>query len=545
MTLNEFSNFIVNNVSKDASYSNMVDTTTMENVKLLQTMSNTDIINKKMNTEELSAVLGINKEVINQVLLLKNIIENPVANNSVANNSIANISTENNYANINIANQTISPYEFVKFIVTNSSNENIANNIPAESLSKLKTVYGIMESSNSKTSYTYSEIAKFIGTDEGTAKKLYALYASNNTELKLAPVTFVDFILQYKDDKMLNGNINSATVENLKLVDKIMESALNNKKYSVAEMSSLLNLDKNDIKLLYSLYSAKHVNSNMQASLKEFVSFTINNVVTNEKYSNKFDNDKITKLNTINGIMNAAINQTKYNPEEIFGIISKLTDSIDQDTIDILYIYYGSENYYNKDWQLTIEELINYVSDNILQDSRFDDFIDDDMKNKITDSKTMIQDNKKMLVGDEYSRIVLNTKFNTEGEETFGFLQKIYDNLGGEIYFIAILIVQSILMGATIDYAILYTSYYKESRETMDIKEAVINSYNKSINTILTSSSILIIATFLVGKFASAIVAKICATLSQGVLCSTILILLVLPAVLAVLDRFVIKKKKL
>ena len=71
---------------------------------------------------------------------------------------------------------------------------------------------------------------------------------------------------------------------------------------------------------------------------------------------------------------------------------------------------------------------------------------------------------------------------------TMGYLSL----LGGEVYFIALLIVQSILMGATIDYAILYTSYYLESRKTMDIKSAVINSYNKSIHTILTSSSILI-----------------------------------------------------
>lgn len=37
--------------------------------------------------------------------------------------------------------------------------------------------------------------------------------------------------------------------------------------------------------------------------------------------------------------------------------------------------------------------------------------------------------------------------------------------IGENVYFIALLVVQSILMGATIDYAIVYTSYYIESRE--------------------------------------------------------------------------------
>ena len=62
------------------------------------------------------------------------------------------------------------------------------------------------------------------------------------------------------------------------------------------------------------------------------------------------------------------------------------------------------------------------------------------------------------------------------------------------VYFIALLVVQSILMGATIDYAIVYTSYYIESREKLNVKESVKNAYNKSIHTILTSSSILTVA---------------------------------------------------
>ena len=116
---------------------------------------------------------------------------------------------------------------------------------------------------------------------------------------------------------------------------------------------------------------------------------------------------------------------------------------------------------------------------------------------------------------------------------------------GTNVYFIALLIVQAILMGATIDYAILYTSYYLESRKTMDIKSAVINSYNKSIHTILTSSSILIIVTLIIGNFASAIAAKICKTLSQGTLASFLLILLILPAILATVDKIIIKDKKI
>ena len=116
---------------------------------------------------------------------------------------------------------------------------------------------------------------------------------------------------------------------------------------------------------------------------------------------------------------------------------------------------------------------------------------------------------------------------------------------GSSIYFIALIIVQSILMGATIDYAILFTSYYVENRSyfKMSIKDALINTYNKSISAILTSASILVIVTAIVGIFASAIAGKICKSISLGTLCATIIILVLLPPLLAILDRFIIKNK--
>ena len=113
---------------------------------------------------------------------------------------------------------------------------------------------------------------------------------------------------------------------------------------------------------------------------------------------------------------------------------------------------------------------------------------------------------------------------------------------GDDLYFISILIVQSILMGATIDYAILYTSYYLEHRKTMNIKDSIINAYNNSIHTILTSAS-LIIVTLIVGLFPSQIAAKICRTLSFGTICSSVLIIFFLPSLLATFDRFITKKK--
>ena len=68
------------------------------------------------------------------------------------------------------------------------------------------------------------------------------------------------------------------------------------------------------------------------------------------------------------------------------------------------------------------------------------------------------------------------------------------------------------------------------------------NTYNRSINAILTSASILIIVTAIVGNFATAIAAAVCQAISLGTFCATLIILILLPALLATLDRFVVKQ---
>lgn len=72
---------------------------------------------------------------------------------------------------------------------------------------------------------------------------------------------------------------------------------------------------------------------------------------------------------------------------------------------------------------------------------------------------------------------------------------------GNSIYFLALLIVQCILMGATIDYGILFTNYYTEHRRDAGVFEAVRKAYEGAIHTITTSGLILVIVPSIVGRF--------------------------------------------
>ncbi len=590
LTPQELINLVLDNYSKTGI---TLDENTLNNLKLLKIVIDDGTSNKKTTytAKQLAQIFNMDLE---QMYQLYSLID---------------------YAKGNINNWVVTPNEFVKLILNNEQAKNTINQATVE---QLKLLSKIMENTLNNKQFTEQELSNEIGINRDSVKNIYTLYVFNQNTTKLTPKEFVDFVLVHKNDSMLVNKITNKTIKDLNLLQSAMKGIINNQKYNSNQLSNLLGIDKENTNLLYGLYTSKYVNKNATLSLKEFVNFILEDVITNKEYASNFDEEKISKLNTVKGIMENSLNNVKYTSDEILAIISKLSNYVEKNTVEVLYTYYGSDKQYDDNWEMTVEEFVEFLNENVLQDERFTDFIEDDMRKDIIDAKTTINDAKELLIGEQYSRIVLNTKFAPESKETFEFIQNLKDTLGkdlgefyvigdspmayeisqtfdgelnfmtiitmvaifivvavtfksviiptilvltiqtavyltmgilsiiGEnVYFISILIVQSILMGATIDYAILYTSYYLEHRKTKGIKEAIIDSYNKSIHTILTSSSILIIVTLIIANFASAIAAKICKTISEGTICSTILILTLLPAVLAFFDKFIVKNKKI
>ena len=117
--------------------------------------------------------------------------------------------------------------------------------------------------------------------------------------------------------------------------------------------------------------------------------------------------------------------------------------------------------------------------------------------------------------------------------------------LGGHtMLYISYLIVQSILMGATIDYSILFTHYYRECRQTLDKAEALKATYRKSTHTILTSGLILSITpSLMVYSITDPMISSILRCISLGAAAAILIIFFLLPATLVIMDKWVVKKK--
>ena len=112
--------------------------------------------------------------------------------------------------------------------------------------------------------------------------------------------------------------------------------------------------------------------------------------------------------------------------------------------------------------------------------------------------------------------------------------------LGGGTYYVALVIVQAILMGATIDYAILFTENYRVARKTQTVRDALAYSYRLTIHTVACSGGILLITTGVLGLFSpDPTTSQVCLTLAEGAGIAIIFILLLLPATLACCDRVI------
>ena len=111
---------------------------------------------------------------------------------------------------------------------------------------------------------------------------------------------------------------------------------------------------------------------------------------------------------------------------------------------------------------------------------------------------------------------------------------------GTNLFFLSYLVVSSIQMGATIDYAIVITNRYLELKLEMERKQAAVEALSQSFPTILTSGTIMAVAGFLIGGISTdATIGSVGQTLGRGTVTSIILVMTVLPQLLMLGDALI------
>lgn len=117
---------------------------------------------------------------------------------------------------------------------------------------------------------------------------------------------------------------------------------------------------------------------------------------------------------------------------------------------------------------------------------------------------------------------------------------------GTTLPFIASIIVGTIQLGATIDYAILMSTKYLEERQNInDKKKAMKETLRLTTPSVITSALCFFAATIGVALYTKIdMIGSICELLSRGSIISMLVVILILPVMLMTFDKFIIKRKE-
>jgi predicted RND superfamily exporter protein len=128
--------------------------------------------------------------------------------------------------------------------------------------------------------------------------------------------------------------------------------------------------------------------------------------------------------------------------------------------------------------------------------------------------------------------IIVNTSFAFFLDETIPFISSI--------------VVGTIQLGATIDYAILMSNTYLNIRKTeKDKKKAIKETLSKCIPSIVVSALCFFAATFGVAIYSDIdMIGSICELLSRGAIISMVTVSLTLPSLLLIFDKLIMKTTK-
>ena len=125
----------------------------------------------------------------------------------------------------------------------------------------------------------------------------------------------------------------------------------------------------------------------------------------------------------------------------------------------------------------------------------------------------------------------------------------IFINMGIPAYtgtvlpFIASIVIGTIQLGATVDYAILMTNKYKLARYNgMEKKEAITQALQGSIQSIIVSALSFFSATFGVGMYSNIdMISSLCILMSRGAIISMLVVIFILPSMFMIFDKAIVK----
>lgn len=430
--------------------------------------------------------------------------------------------------------------QFSAFALSLSSDESLADLLPEGTAQALKSFAALTDKAALTAPADAKTLSSLLSLDEASVNGLIALYAQmTGADVKdgVSAYALLSFLGNSDVQSALSGTLGQEAIASLSALGALADAVVKDEKFNSGTLSSLLSsfgltLDENSLSALFVLYQSRGFDGAGQTKTLSELLTEANELSLDARFSSFFGESEKEQLS-------AAANALADGKKELVG---------------------------EKHSRMTVTTLLPSESD---ETNEYIDSIDNYCKANFTGEYYIVGSsamNREMKngFGDEMLLITLLTAISIFVVVLLTFRSfamplilvllvqcgvfitvSVIGLQGYSIYYLALLMVQCILMGATIDYGILFTNRYRESRQTLPPREAVTEAYRGSVHTIMTSGLIIILVTAVLGWFFDdPTISQICRTISIGALSAVLLVLFVLPGLLVTLDRFVAKRKK-
>ncbi len=571
----------------------------MQYLNVLVSLTDTALIDSKMTVDEISNMMGIDKELIllicpaNQKTTIREIVRSA--------KELLNEGMMPKPSKVKKPEpQQVEPQP--ELWVENDTTAKAEEIVQAEAESVVDDEDMIYKDSTAfMHQYTAAEIAQIMEMKEKTVSVIFNLYG-RTTGQKTKTMSLFDFIHFINSDlanrRMAGSRIDADSRKWLKDRENMMLATLQAGKTDNAEEETV----------------AEPVEEPTETTVEPI---EIQEAPEPTFAMPKVDRENIDKLNKAQRIMAIAKEGKRYDAAEMYALLASLGAEMELHHIELAYLFYGITHFEGDSLKLSAEEMIETLNDSIVNNPRFAALIDDEMRSGVNEVDAMIDENFSRLRGNNYSQAIVFTELPKESDETNDFVEAlaaqcdthltgphyligesvmmnemrnqfsdemllvtlitilsiflivaltfrslvvpallvmtvmsaVYINvtvsgLFGNLLYLAYLIMQSILMGATIDYGILFTNNYREARVANCKIESIRKAYMASTHTILTSGMIMTLAPFAMSLMMNdPTIATILQCIAIGALAAVLLIIFVLPALLAAFDKFVVRKR--
>lgn len=421
--------------------------------------------------------------------------------------------------------KTMSLYDFITFVINDVANRKMfASQINQESRRLLR----------------HKEQLMVMTLQAGKTEKVEDVVEEDQmAELEESPMEIIELVEEQGEEvAVATPAIDKENLEKLNMAERVMDIATKGTLFDASEMHALLTsfcaeMELRDIELTYLYNGILHFDDDQVKMSVEDMLRTINDSVMNHPRFASLINDEIRSgLDTVNVLIDENFKQlrgSKFSQAIVFTDLPKESDATH-----------------------AFVEAFAAQCDRQLDNSHYligESVMMNEMRNQFGDEILLVS-----LITILSIFLIVAFTFRSLAVPAIlvmTVMSAVYINVtasglnGGKLLYLAYLIMQSILMGATIDYGILFTNNYREARATTSKIDSLRKAYLASTHTILTSGTIMTLAPFAMSLLIDdANIAKILQCIGAGALAAVLLIIFVLPGLLAAFDKYICRNNR-